>query len=237
MRLNKFLAQAGIASRRKADELIQMATTTINGDLCLDPAYDVKDSDTVRYDDQIINYSKEKIVVLLYKPRGFITTAKDTHGRKTVMDLVPNLSKLVPVGRLDKNTTGVLLLSNDGNLHEYLTHPKNQIPKDYEAVIEGRIKSDQIEKLKKGIYIGNREYGRAEVIKQRTVKQNSTVILRLRQGKKREIRRIMHRLKRKLFSLKRIRFSGLDLGDLTPGQYRILNDGEVQILKKSHSCS
>ena len=237
MRLNKFLAQAGIASRRKADELIQMATTTINGDLCLDPAYDVKDTDTVRYDDQIINYSKEKIVVLLYKPRGFITTAKDTHGRKTVMDLVPNLSKLVPVGRLDKNTTGVLLLSNDGNLHEYLTHPKNQIPKDYEAVIEGRIKSDQIAKLKKGIYIGNREYGQAEVIKQRTVKQNSTVILRLRQGKKREIRRIMHRLKRKLFSLKRIRFSGLDLGDLTPGQYRILNPGEVQILKRSHSCS
>ena len=237
MRLNKFLAQAGIASRRKADELIQMATTTINGDLCLDPAYDVKDTDTVRYDDQIINYSKEKIVVLLYKPRGFITTAKDTHGRKTVMDLVPNLSKLVPVGRLDKNTTGVLLLSNDGNLHEYLTHPKNQIPKDYEAVIEGRIKSDQIAKLKKGIYIGNGEYGQAEVIKQRTIKQKSTVILRLRQGKKREIRRIMHRLKRKLFSLKRIRFSGLDLGDLTPGQYRILNAGEVQILKKSHSCS
>ena len=233
MRLNKFLAQAGIASRRKTDKLIQMATTTVNGELCLNPAYKVKDTDIVRYDDQIINYAKEKIVILLHKPRGVITTVKDTHGRKTVLDLIPNQTRLVPVGRLDKNTTGVLLMSNDGNLHEYLTHPKNQIPKDYEVVIEGRMTFEQIERLKRGIYIGNQEYSEADVLKQHTVKQRSTVILRLRQGKKREIRRIMYRLKRKLFSLKRICFAGLDLGGLSPGQYRILTAGEVQMLKKS----
>ena len=237
MRLNKFLAQAGIASRRKADELIQMATTTVNGELCLDPAYKVKDSDIVRYDDQAINPEKEKIVILLHKPRGVITTAKDTHDRKTVLDLISGSARLVPVGRLDKNTTGALLLSNDGNLHEYLTHPRNQIPKDYEAVIEGRITPEQIAKLKRGIYIGDREYGQAEVLIQNTVKQRSTVTLRLRQGKKREIRRIMHRLKRKLFSLKRIRFAGLGLGDLAPGQYRIITVEEIQMLKKSHLSS
>ena len=237
MRLNKFLAQAGIASRRKADELIQMATTTVNGELCLDPAYKVKDSDIVRYDDQVINPEKEKIVILLHKPRGVITTAKDTHDRKTVLDLISGSARLVPVGRLDKNTTGALLLSNDGNLHEYLTHPRNQIPKDYEAVIEGRITPEQIAKLKRGIYISDREYGQAEVLKQNTVKQRSTVTLRLRQGKKREIRRIMHRLKRKLFSLKRIRFAGLGLGDLVPGQYRTITAEEIQMLKKSHLSS
>ena len=157
MRLNKFLAQAGIASRRKADELIQMATTTVNGELCLDPAYKVKDSDIVRYDDQVINPEKEKIVILLHKPRGVITTAKDTHDRKTVLDLISGPIRLVPVGRLDKNTTGALLLSNDGNLHEYLTHPRNQIPKDYDAGSEGRITPAQIAKLKRGIYLGERE--------------------------------------------------------------------------------
>nr|MCS5639424.1 pseudouridine synthase [Candidatus Neomarinimicrobiota bacterium] len=190
-----------------------------------------------RYDDQVINPEKEKIVILLHKPRGVITTAKDTHDRKTVLDLIPGPARLVPVGRLDKNTTGALLLSNDGNLHEYLTHPRNQIPKDYEAVIEGRITPEQIAKLKRGIYIGDREYGQAEVLKQNMVKQRSTVRLRLRQGKKREIRRIMHRLKRKLFSLKRIRFAGLGLGDLVPGQYRTITAEEIQMLKKSHLSS
>ena len=232
MRLNKYLSNAGIGSRRKSDYLIQMATTTVNGQLCLNPAYDVKDTDVVRFDDQIVIHEIKQIVVLLYKPKGYITTLKDTHGRKTVLDLIPNFSRIVPIGRLDKNTTGILLLSNDGYLHEYLTHPRNQIPKDYEAIIEGRIAPNHIDKLKYGIYIGSREYGKAEILKQYTLKQRTKVTLRLRQGKKREIRRIMNRLKRKLISLKRIRFAGLGLGNLQPGQYRILDSSEVDNLKK-----
>ena len=232
MRLNKFLAQAGVASRRKADELIQMATTEVNGKICLDPAYDVKDTDVIKYDGQKVKPVQEKIVIMLHKPKKVITTVKDTHGRKTVLDIVPSKYRLTPVGRLDQDTTGLLLLTNDGDLHQYLTHPKNRIPKDYEAVIEGRMTASQIQKLIRGIYIGDKEYGKAEIVSQDTKKGRSVVILRLHQGKKREIRRIMHRLKLKLLSLKRIRFAGLELGDLPEHHYRTLNEKEVKLLHK-----
>jgi len=232
MRLNKFLSRAGIASRRKSDELIQMATTEVNGIICNDPAYNVKESDIVKYDGKKITPIKNKIVILLHKPNKVITTVKDTHGRRTVMEYVPQGIKLAPIGRLDKDTTGLLLLTNDGDLHQYLTHPKNQVLKDYEIIIEGRISKSQIQKLERGIYIGDREYGKAEIIEQKTKKGRSSVILRLRQGKKREIRRIMFRLKIKLFSLKRIRFSNLYLGDLSEGKYRILSNEEIKSLRK-----
>jgi len=232
MRLNKFLAQTGVASRRKADELIQMATTEVNGKICLDPAYDVKDTDVIKYDGQKVKPVQEKIVIMLHKPKKVITTVKDTHGRKTVLDIVPSKYRLTPVGRLDQDTTGLLLLTNDGDLHQYLTHPKNRIPKDYEAVIEGRMTASQIQKLIRGIYIGDKEYGKAEIVSQDTKKGRSVVILRLHQGKKREIRRIIHRLKLKLLSLKRIRFAGLELGDLPEHHYRTLNEKEVKLLHK-----
>ena len=232
MRLNKFLAQTGVASRRKADELIQMATTEVNGKICLDPAYDVKDTDVIKYDGQKVKPVQEKIVIMLHKPKKVITTVKDTHGRKTVLDIVPSKYRLTPVGRLDQDTTGLLLLTNDGDLHQYLTHPKNRIPKDYEAVIEGRMPASQIQKLIQGINIGDKEYGKAEIVSQDTKKGRSVVILRLHQGKKREIRRIMHRLKLKLLSLKRIRFAGLELGDLPEHHYRTLNEKEVKLLHK-----
>ena len=230
MRLNKFLAQSGVASRRKSDELIQMATTEVNGKICQDPAYSVKDSDVVKYDGQQISPILEKVVIMLHKPKKVITTVKDTHGRKTVLDLVPSKYRLTPIGRLDQDTTGLLLLTNDGDLHQKLSHPRNQIPKDYEAVIEGKITSSQKQKLARGIYIGDKEYGKAEIISQETKKSRSTIILRLRQGKKREIRRVMYRFKLKLLTLKRIRFAGLSLGNLPENQYRTLTDKEVKTL-------
>lgn len=230
MRLNKYLAQAGVASRRKADELIQMATTEVNGKICLDPAYQVKDTDVIKYDGKKIKLNENKIVLMLHKPKKVITTAKDTHGRKTVLELVPNNVRLTPVGRLDQDTTGLLLLTNDGDLHQYLTHPRNRVPKDYEAIIEGRMTITQIQKLERGIYIGDKEYGKGEVIQQETQKGRSTLILRLRQGKKREIRRIMHRLKLKLITLKRIRFSKLELGDLPESHFRQLSPKEIKSL-------
>lgn len=232
MRLNKFLAQSGVASRRKADELIQMATTEVNGKICFDPAYDVQDSDVVKYDGRKLKPILEKVVIMLHKPKKVITTTKDTHGRKTVLDLVPSKYRLTPVGRLDQDTTGLLLLTNDGDLQQYLSHPRHRIPKDYEAVIEGRMTSSQITKLARGIYIGDKEYGKAEIVSQDTNKGRSNIILRLHHGKKREIRRIMHRLKLKLLFLKRIRFAGLDLGDLPENHYRELTKKEVNSLRK-----
>ena len=232
MRLNKFLSKCGIASRRRADELIQMATTEVNGKICMDPAYDVKETDVVKYDGQKISIVHEKVVIMLHKPTKVITTVKDTHGRRTVLDIVPSKYRLTPVGRLDQDTTGLLLLTNDGDLHQYLTHPRNRIPKDYEAIIEGRMSSIQIAKLTRGIYIGEKEYGKAEIVSQETHKGRSVVILRLHQGKKREIRRIMYRLNLKLITLKRIRFAGLGLGDLPENHYRELSEIEVNSLRK-----
>ena len=154
MRLNKFLAKAGIASRRKSDELIQMATTMVNGKVCLDPAYHVKKEDSVYFDGKKVIVEKKKIVLMLHKPKKVITTVRDTHGRKTVMDFIPSKFRITPVGRLDQNTTGLLLLTNDGDLQEYLTHPKNKVSKDYEVYIEGKLNIDQVKKLKSGLYIG-----------------------------------------------------------------------------------
>ena len=230
MRLNKFLAKAGIASRRKSDELIQMATTMVNGKVCLDPAYHVKKEDSVQFDGKKVIVEKKKIVLMLHKPKKVITTVRDTHGRKTVMDFIPSKFRTTPVGRLDQNTTGLLLLTNDGDLQEYLTHPKNKVSKDYEVYIEGKLNIDQVKKLKSGLYIGYKEYGKAEILEQKVHKGRSKIILRMRQGKKREIRRIFHRLNKKLISLKRIGFASLKLGNLREGEYRELTQNEISKL-------
>lgn len=230
MRLNKFLARAGIASRRKSDELIQMATTTVNGKVCLDPAYNVDLKDSICFDGKKVVVDSKKVVLMLNKPKKVITTVKDTHGRKTVMDFVPSKLRLTPVGRLDQNTTGLLLLTNDGDLQQYLTHPKNKVPKDYEVLIEGKIDMKNIQKLKSGIYIGYKEYGKGEVLEQKTIKGRSKIILRMKQGKKREIRRIFHRLNKKLISLKRIGYASVKLGNLSEGECRQLTKNEINDL-------
>ena len=208
-----------------------MATTEVNGKICLDPAFQVFENDIVEYDGQKISPVNKTIVIMLNKPRRVITTVKDTHNRKTVMDFIPNKFRLTPIGRLDQNTTGLLLFTNDGDLHQFLTHPKNKIPKDYEAIIEGRITLSQKQKIKKGVYIGFKEYGQAEVLEQSTQKTRSKVILRLRQGKKREIRRIFYKLNMKLIGLKRISFSQIKLGALEEGSHRALTKREISLLK------
>ncbi|MDC0630483.1 pseudouridine synthase [Candidatus Marinimicrobia bacterium] len=230
MRLNKYLSKSGIASRRESDALIQMGTTEINGLLCLDPAYQVKKTDIVLYDGKKIKPEINKIVLMLNKPPKIITTVKDTHGRRTVLDIIETRSRVVPIGRLDQDTTGLLLLTNDGDLHQHLTHPKNSIPKDYELEIEGRINDVQVKKITRGVYIGDKEYGRAEVLDQVTKKGRSKLILRLRHGKKREIRRLMYRVKVKLFNLRRTNYAGLKLGSLKEGEYRKLTDNEIKKL-------
>ncbi len=235
MRLNKFLSKAGVASRRKADELIRIATTTVNGTLCLDPAYNVQKKDIIRYDNRLIKLKKKTVTILLNKPLGVITTVKDTHNRRTVMDYVKVKTRVFPIGRLDKDSTGAILLTNDGELHQFLSHPKNKVFKDYEVVIEDSLTNTHKEKLKKGIYIGYGEYGNAQVLSQVKLKKRSKIVLRLRQGKKREIRRIFNKLNLRLVSLNRIRISGLSLGDLKLGNFRFLDKKEVLALKKKHN--
>ena len=230
MRLNKYLAQCGVASRRGADDLIQRGTTLVNGTMVLDPAMSVSDSDEIKYDGQIVKPVKQRVIYILNKPKNVITTVNDTHGRRTVMEYVPSGVRLAPVGRLDKDTTGLIMLTNDGKLLQFLTHPKNRIPREYIVEIDGIITPPQITKLKKGLYIGDGEYGRAEIVSQRKVKGRSKVLLRLHQGKKREIRRMCYHLGINLHHLKRIKFGPITMSNLKIGEFRGLTEQELKDL-------
>ena len=216
MRLNKYLAKSGVASRRESDKLIQAATTFVNGKLITDPAFNVKKDDVVKYDGQKLSLVTETIIIMLNKPKNIITTAKDTHNRKTVLDLIPLQNRLFPIGRLDKDTTGLVFLTNNGELANYLMHPKNRIPRIYQAEIEGKLNQKEIMKMRKGIYIGDGEFGRSE-------------------GKKREIRRIFRFLKIKLFSLQRVQYGEIILGNLPTGHWRFLSKKETEILKHNYT--
>jgi len=231
MRLNKYLAKSGIASRRKSDELIKMATTTVNNEIILDPAYDVNDFDEIRYDGKLLQIDKEKIVIVFNKPKNVITSIRDPYNRKTVMDYIHYKKRLAPVGRLDKDTTGLLLLTNDGDLHYFLTHPKNRIIREYDVVIERVIDSEKIKRITRGINIGEGEIGKAKVVKQKMIKGRCHVRLVLRQGKKREIRRIFRTLKIKLYKLHRVSFGGVGLKGLKESEFRLLDENEINQLK------
>ncbi len=231
MRLNKYLAKSGVASRRKSDELIKMATTTVNNEIILDPAYEVSDIDEIRYDGKLLKIDKDKIVVMFNKPEDVITSVNDPFNRKTVMNYISFKKRLVPIGRLDKDSTGLLLLTNDGDLHYFLTHPKNQIIREYDVIIDSMISPKKIKRMSRGLNIGDGEIGRAKVARQKLIKGRCQARLVLRHGKKREIRRIFRSLKIKLYNLHRVSFGGIHIGGLKKSEFRLLDKKEVNQLK------
>ena len=232
MRLNKYLAKGGLASRREADRLIQSATTTVNGILQTDPAFDVSDNDIIIFNGKKITIQKDTWVLVLNKPKRYITTAYDPQGRKTVMELVPEKPRLFTVGRLDRNTTGVILLTNDGTLAQKLMLPKNKIPRVYEVEIDRILDKSEISKMRQGILIGHNQKGQAKVLQQKTVKKRILVRMELRHGKNREIRKIMAVLKRKIFTLHRISYGPIDLKGIPEGSWRKLTKTEINSLGK-----
>lgn len=232
MRLNKYLAKGGLASRREADRLIQSATTTVNGILQTDPAFDVSDNDIIIFNGKKITIQKDTWVLVLNKPKGYITTAYDPQGRKTVMELVPEKPRLFTVGRLDRNTTGVILLTNDGTLAQKLMLPKNKIPRVYEVEIDRILDKSEISRMRQGILIGHNQKGQAKVLQQKTVKKRILVRMELQHGKNREIRKIMAVLKRKIFTLHRISYGPIDLKGIPEGSWRKLTKTEINSLGK-----
>ena len=233
MKLFKFIASSGIISRRKAQESIQLAMVTVNNVLIMDPFVDIDPiKDIVRLDDQKIVLSSTTTTIVLYKPKGFISSRSDEMGRKTIFDLIPRKPFLNHVGRLDKDTTGLILLTNDGDLSQFLTHPKNKIPKEYIAETNDIIDKKTIEKIERGIFIGSGEKGKAKIVSQEKIKKTIHVKMILRQGKKNEIRRIFKFSGLTLISLKRIKFGNITLDQLKEGQWRELTKKEKQYLKK-----
>jgi pseudouridine synthase len=232
MRLNKFIAKSGECSRRQADKYVQGGSVTVNGSLELNPAYQVLGNDDIRFDGRRITSSEKTVTILLNKPMGYITTSHDPFKRKTVIDLINHKERLFPIGRLDKDTTGLLLLTNDGNLANVLTHPKNKIPRIYELEIDKPFQSWEKKKISKKIYIGQKQWGKAEILEQKKNKGRTTVLMRLYQGKKREIRRIVFRMKKTLFSLKRTQFGPIHLDNTPIGGFRNLSDAEIKLLSR-----
>ena len=200
--------------------------------MCIRDRYQVLGVDDIRFDGRRITSSEKTITILLNKPMGFITTSHDPFKRKTVMDLINHKERLFPIGRLDKDTTGLLLLTNDGNLANLLTHPKNKIPRIYELEIDKPFESWEKKKISKKIYIGQKQWGKAEILKQKKNKGRTTVLMRLYEGKKREIRRITYRMKKTLFSLKRTQFGPIHLDNTPIGGFRELSEAEIKLLSR-----
>tara|TARA_B100000686_G_scaffold30860_1_gene31734 strand:+ start:3152 stop:3862 length:711 start_codon:yes stop_codon:yes gene_type:complete len=233
MRLNKYLALSGVASRRMADNLIKAATTTVNNIVITDPAFQIKQDDIIRYDGKIIKINQDHVVIMFNKPLGVITSMSDPKNRPVIADYIPNKMRLFPVGRLDKNTSGLLLITNNGDLANKLMHPKNLIPKIYEIETDSILDAKLISKIKNGVFIGYKQWAKAIVIKQKKVKSRILVTLQLHHGKNREIRRMFNKINKKLFSLKRIKYGDLELGNLPLGKYRELNKVELNKVQKS----
>lgn len=230
-RLQKVIAQAGIASRRKAEELIKDGKVKVNGEVIKELGTKVSESDKVEVNN--IPIEKEtKEYYLLNKPRGVITTTNDEHGRKTVTDLIETSARIYPVGRLDYDTTGAILLTNDGEFANILMHPSNKIDKVYLAKLEGIIKGEQINALKNGVMLDDVLVKASRVKLKKVNQENSTsmVEITIHEGKNHQVKRMFESVGFHVEKLTRERIGIFDIKNLKSGQYRKLTPKEVQIV-------
>lgn len=235
MRLNKYIAKSGIASRRKADEMIAAGRVSINGVEFTELGYDVKEHDVVEVDGQIVKEESSKVYIVLNKPKGFITSVKDERGRPTVMDLISDIDeRIYPVGRLDSDTTGMLIMTNDGDFAYALTHPSHELYKKYRAKVAGTMTKESLAKLRKGVDIDGYTTAPAivELIKQ--TPKNAIVEISIHEGKNRQVRKMFASVGNKVLDLERKAIGDVYLGNLMLGHYRKLTKEEqCKILENS----
>ena len=235
MKLFKVISSSGVLSRRKSMDAVKEAMVTVNGKLILDPSFEIQANDDIRLDNQKIKLNLNLTTILLNKPKGYLSTKSDEKNRKTIFELIPNKPPLNHIGRLDMDTTGAILLTNDGNLAQFLMHPKNKIEKEYVATSDQYINDKTINKVRKGIFIGSGQKGKAKIVSQEKMKGKVEIRLILKQGKKNEIRRIFKFLDLNLFSLKRLRIGEINLGSLPVGSWRLLSKKELKYLSNLQS--
>ncbi len=235
MRLNRFLARAGIASRRKSDELIRSGAVRVNGQTVSQPGLSVAvDRDRVECGDQLVVLPTDFEYLLFHKPAGCLVTRSDTHGRPTVFDHIEPLhAGTVAVGRLDQDTTGLLLLTDDGELAFRLMHPRYEVEKRYQVWVTGRPRAADLQRLRRGVQLEDGPTVPARVRILRQGERGETLLeMRLHEGRKRQIKRMCQAIGHRVRRLKRTVFAGLDLRDLQPGQWRPLEPAEVQTLRR-----
>jgi 23S rRNA pseudouridine2605 synthase len=227
VRLAKFLASAGVASRRASETLIGDGRVAVGGQTVTDPARDVTEADAVTVDGERVRGEPERVVYALNKPAGVVSTARDTHGRPTVVSLVPSRLRLYPIGRLDADSTGLILLTNDGELANRLTHPRYEVEKTYRVVVaRPPVAQRSLEALRHGVRL---EDGMTAPARVRRVAPD-TLELTIREGRNRQVKRMCEHVGHRVRSLQRIRFGALSLGDLRPGAHRRLTAAEVKKL-------
>ena len=231
IRLNKYIASTGLCSRREADEYIKNGLITVNGKVITELGVKIKHSDVVKYDGKNIT-EKKKIYILLNKPKDYVTTTKDTHAKKNVLELIHNSDKerIYPVGRLDRNTTGVLLLTNDGDLTGKLTHPKYNKLKIYHVHLNKVLKASDIDKIARGVVLQD-GFIKVDSISYVNPGDKKQVGIEIHSGRNRIIRRIFEHLNYKIVKLDRVYFAGLTKKGLARGKWRYLSEKEVSMLK------
>ncbi|MBQ1390662.1 MAG: rRNA pseudouridine synthase [Firmicutes bacterium] len=231
MRINKYLAQAGIASRRKADELIADGRVKVNRLTLREPGYDVKEGDLVEVDGKAVTVAEEKVYLAINKPVGYVTTVSDQFGRPTVLDLVTDIeARLFPVGRLDYETSGLLFLTNDGDFAYRMTHPKHELGKTYRARVQGFLSRERLAKLRKGVDIGGFTTSPATVEIVRELPKQTIVDITVHEGKYHQVRRMFKAVGNQVVELERIAIGDVRLGRLTSGGYRKLTKEEMKKL-------
>lgn len=230
-RLQKFLANSGVASRRKCEEYILQGRVKVNGKIIKELGVKInKEVDQVEFDGKIVKLSDKKVYVLLNKPIGYVTTAKDQFDRPTVLDLVKVDEKLLPVGRLDMYTSGALILTNDGDFIYKVTHPKHEIEKTYTVTVKGIVNEEDVKMLTKGVKIDDYVSGKAKVkiLKTNQEKNFSRIQITIHEGKNREVRKMCEAIGKKVLALHRRKIGNLDVKNIKIGEWRYLSKKEVQ---------
>ena len=231
IRLNKFIANSGICSRREADQYIQAGVVTVNGEVVTELGSKVNVlNDDIRFNGERIR-GEEKVYIVMNKPKGFVTTASDPHADKTVMDLLKNCSaRVFPVGRLDKNTTGVLMFTNDGEIAEKLTHPSYDKKKIYQVILDKPISQEDFDKVLNGITLNDGDI-KADELEYIDAEDHRKLGIEIHSGKNRIVRRIFESLGYDVKALDRVYFAGLTKKGLKKGEWRYLTEGESKVLK------
>ena len=235
MRINKYIALCGVASRRKAEELILAGRVTVNDEVMTELSYKVdEENDIVKVDDKLIKEENKLVYILLNKPEGYITTVKDQFDRPSVLDLVSDIKERVyPIGRLDYETSGLLLLTNDGDLTYKLTHPKHEVDKTYVARVKGKLTKEEIERFKTGHKIEDYTTAPAKlkVIKYDEQRDSSLLEIKIHEGKNRQVRKMCKAINHPVLRLRRSAMGKIKIGDCEIGKYRYLTEDEIKYLK------
>ena len=234
MRLQKYMAKCGVASRRKSEKMISEGRVTINGSVVRELGTMINPKkDVIRVNNRRIKVETNNVYIMLNKPRGYVTTLKDKHNDKIVLDLIDGIEeRIFPVGRLDADTSGLLLMTNDGDLAYKLTHPSYEVPKKYIALVEGIPNNKKLNRFRKGLRIDGRLTSRAYVKIIKKNKETSILEISIHEGRNRQIRKMCEYIRHPVIELKRTSIGNLNLGNLDIGKWRFLTDKEIEYLNR-----